>query len=104
VSHCGEVQLLIIVFSGYENFVSRFAPEGHEDCPTWTGKVGFPLSNWSWSGSPVEWPEAFIEAGSLSYRELVWMAGLSRTPKHRIMRLSYDVVGSHLDTSVPHRR
>ncbi len=33
--------LLIIVFSGYENFVSKINTEGHEDRPDWMGKVDF---------------------------------------------------------------
>nr|VFJ54635.1 MAG: TIGR00645 family protein [Candidatus Kentron sp. DK]VFJ61177.1 MAG: TIGR00645 family protein [Candidatus Kentron sp. DK] len=33
--------LLIIVFSGYENFVSKIDTAGHEDRPDWMGKVDF---------------------------------------------------------------
>lgn len=33
--------LLIIVFSGYENFVSKIDTGGHEDRPSWMGKVDF---------------------------------------------------------------
>ena len=33
--------LLIIVFSGYENFVSKINTAGHEDRPEWMGKVDF---------------------------------------------------------------
>jgi len=33
--------LLIIIFSGYENFVSKIDAEGHEDKPEWMGKVDF---------------------------------------------------------------
>ena len=33
--------LLIIVFSGYENFVSKINTDGHEDRPDWMGKVDF---------------------------------------------------------------
>lgn len=33
--------LLIVVFSGYENFVSKIDLEGHEDQPEWMGKVDF---------------------------------------------------------------
>jgi uncharacterized protein (TIGR00645 family) len=33
--------LLIIVFSGYENFVSKIDTGGHEDRPEWMGKVDF---------------------------------------------------------------
>lgn len=33
--------LLIIIFSGYENFVSKIDTGGHEDRPDWMGKVDF---------------------------------------------------------------
>ncbi len=33
--------LLIIVFSGYENFVSKIDTADHEDRPEWMGKVDF---------------------------------------------------------------
>ncbi|OGI38680.1 MAG: hypothetical protein A2140_10540 [Candidatus Muproteobacteria bacterium RBG_16_62_13] len=33
--------LLIIIFSGYENFVSKIDTGGHEDRPEWMGKVDF---------------------------------------------------------------
>jgi uncharacterized protein (TIGR00645 family) len=33
--------LLIVVFSGYENFVSKIDLGGHEDQPDWMGKVDF---------------------------------------------------------------
>ncbi len=33
--------LLIVVFSGYENFVSKIDTGGHEDRPDWMGKVDF---------------------------------------------------------------
>src|SRR5258707_10974337 len=33
--------VLIVVFSGYENFVSRIDPGGHPDWPDWMTKVNF---------------------------------------------------------------
>jgi uncharacterized protein (TIGR00645 family) len=33
--------ILIVVFSGYENFVSRIDPTGHPDWPEWMTKVDF---------------------------------------------------------------
>jgi uncharacterized protein (TIGR00645 family) len=33
--------LIIIIFSGYENFVSKIDTGGHEDRPDWMGKVDF---------------------------------------------------------------
>jgi uncharacterized protein (TIGR00645 family) len=33
--------ILIVMFSGYENFVSKIDPEGHPDWPDWMTKVDF---------------------------------------------------------------
>jgi uncharacterized protein (TIGR00645 family) len=33
--------LLIVIFSGYENFVSKINTKGHEDRPEWMGEVDF---------------------------------------------------------------
>ena len=33
--------LIIVVFSGYENFVSKMDIADHEDAPSWKGKVDF---------------------------------------------------------------
>lgn len=33
--------LLIVIFSGYENFVSKIHVQGHEDRPSWMGTVDF---------------------------------------------------------------
>jgi uncharacterized protein (TIGR00645 family) len=33
--------VLIVVFSGYENFVSKIDPEGHPDWPEWMTKIDF---------------------------------------------------------------
>jgi uncharacterized protein (TIGR00645 family) len=33
--------LIIIVFAGYENFVSQIETSNHEDRPSWMGHVGF---------------------------------------------------------------
>jgi len=35
------MNLLIIIFSGYENFVSKMDMEGHEGRPDWMGHIGF---------------------------------------------------------------
>ena len=33
--------LIIVIFSGYENFVSKIDHSGHEDWPDWMGKIDF---------------------------------------------------------------
>ncbi len=36
-----DMSLLIVIFSGYENFVSKIHVDNHEDKPDWMGKVDF---------------------------------------------------------------
>lgn len=33
--------ILIVIFAGYENFVSKLDTDGHEDRPDWMGRVDF---------------------------------------------------------------
>jgi uncharacterized protein (TIGR00645 family) len=73
--------LLIIVFSGYENFVSKINTAGHEDRPEWMGKVDF-------SGlkvkviasivaiSAVELLKSFINVTALPAEQLAWNGAL----------------------------
>ena len=73
--------LLIMAFSGYENFVSKFAPEDHEDRPAWMGKVGFSDLKLKLIGaivaiSSVELLKAFLEADSLSNETLACKVGI----------------------------
>jgi uncharacterized protein (TIGR00645 family) len=76
--------LLIIAFSGYENFVSKFGPEEHEDRPAWMGKVGFSDLKLKLIGaivaiSAVELLKSFIESAHLTNQELAWKVGIHLT-------------------------
>ncbi len=76
--------LLIIAFSGYENFVSKFAPEDHEDRPAWMGKVGFSDLKLKLIGaivaiSTVELLKAFLNTEHMSTETLAWMVGIHLT-------------------------
>ena len=69
--------LLIIIFSGYENFVSKLNIENHEDRPVWMGKVGFSglkmkLISAIVAISAVELLKVFISSTSHSNNELLW--------------------------------
>jgi uncharacterized protein (TIGR00645 family) len=73
--------LLIIGFSGYENFVSKIATGEHEDRPAWMGKVGFSDLKIKLMGaivaiSAVELLKAFINVDQLSNTELAWRVGI----------------------------
>ncbi|MBQ4858213.1 TIGR00645 family protein [Pseudoalteromonas sp. MMG007] len=69
--------LFIIIFSGYENFVSKLNIEGHEDRPSWMGKVGFSglkmkLISAIVAISAVELLKVFINSNIHSSDELFW--------------------------------
>lgn len=76
--------LLIIAFSGYENFVSKFALGDHEDRPGWMGKVSFSDLKLKLIGaivaiSAVELLKAFVNAHTLSTETLAWKVGIHLT-------------------------
>ena len=69
--------LLIIAFSGYENFVSKFNIGDHEDRPAWMGKVGFSDLKLKLIGaivaiSAVELLKAFVDSHEMSAETLFW--------------------------------
>ncbi len=69
--------LLIITFSGYENFVSKIGVGEHEDRPAWMGKVGFSDLKLKLIGaivaiSAVELLKAFINVAQLTNDQLMW--------------------------------
>lgn len=76
--------LLIIIFSGYENFVSKMDVDEHEDKPSWMGNVGFSDLKIKLIGSIVaisgiELLKAYLNVDSLDNRELGWMVGIHMT-------------------------
>ena len=69
--------LLIIIFSGYENFVSRIDTGGHEDRPEWMGKVDFSGLKLKLIGSivaisAIELLKAFVNVAALTREHLMW--------------------------------
>jgi uncharacterized protein (TIGR00645 family) len=75
------ILLLIVTFSGYENFVSKIGAGEHEDRPAWMGKVGFSDLKIKLMGSivaisAVELLKAFIKADQLTNTQLAWRAGI----------------------------
>lgn len=76
--------LIIIVFAGYENFVSRFDAAGHEDWPGWMGHVGFAELKMKLIGSIVaisgiELLKAFMHVENLTNEQLAWKVGIHLT-------------------------
>jgi uncharacterized protein (TIGR00645 family) len=73
--------LLIIIFSGYENFVSKIHTGEHEDRPDWMGKVDFSglklkLIASIVAISGIELLKAFVNVGGYSNTELAWKVGI----------------------------
>jgi uncharacterized protein (TIGR00645 family) len=73
--------LLIIGFSGYENFVSKIGTGQHEDRPAWMGRVGFSDLKIKLMGaivaiSAVELLKAFINVDDFTWQELAWKVGI----------------------------
>lgn len=79
--------LIIIIFSGYENFVSKMEDlHGHADRPDWMGHIGFTDLKLKLIGSivaisGVELLKAFmaIKSGHINTEQLAWMAGIHLT-------------------------
>lgn len=69
--------LLIMVFAGYENFVSKLGISDHPDRPAWMGKVGFSDLKLKLVGaivaiSGVELLKTFMQGGPAMGEELYW--------------------------------
>lgn len=76
--------LLIIIFAGYENFVSKIDTAGHEDRPDWMGHVGFSDLKMKLLGSIVaisgiELLKAFVHVESMTTEQLAWKVGIHLT-------------------------
>jgi len=73
--------VLMVMFAGYENFVSRLGLHDHPDRPTWMGRVGFgelklKLMTSIVAISAIHVLEDFMNVPTLQDRELAWRAGL----------------------------
>ncbi len=76
--------LLMVVFAGYENFVSKIDVKDHEDRPEWMGKLDFSglkikLIASIVAISGIELLKSFVEINSISDRELMWKVGIHLT-------------------------
>lgn len=74
--------LLMVIFSGYENFVSKIhTGDDHEDRPEWMGKVDFSglklkLIASIVAISGIELLKAFINVASYENTHLAWKVGI----------------------------
>ena len=76
--------IIIIVFAGYENFVSRMDLDNHEDRPSWMGHVGFAELKMKLIGSIVaisgiELLKAFMHVETMTNEQLGWKVGIHMT-------------------------
>ena len=79
--------LLIVIFSGYENFVSKIDTADHEDRPDWMGAIDFANVKMKVIGSivaisAVAMLRAFIhlsEGGPVDREALMWMMAMLLT-------------------------
>lgn len=70
--------LLIIIFAGYENFISKIDTGGHEDRPDWMGHVSFSDLKLKLIGSIVaisgiEVLKYFVNVKNSTEHELMWV-------------------------------
>lgn len=76
--------VVMVMFAGYENFVSRLELAGHKDKPSWMGHVDFSdlklkLMASIVAISAIQVLESFMNVGNLSDRELAWSVGIHAT-------------------------
>lgn len=76
--------LIIIIFSGYENFVSKIHTDNHEDRPDWMGHVNFSDLKMKVIGSivaisAIELLKSFVNVHELSNEQLAWKVAIHLT-------------------------
>jgi uncharacterized protein (TIGR00645 family) len=69
--------LLIVIFSGYENFVSKIDHTAHRDWPAWMGSIDFTALKIKLLGSivaisPIQLLKVFMAVKTTSDRDLMW--------------------------------
>jgi uncharacterized protein (TIGR00645 family) len=69
--------VIIVIFSGYENFVSKLEEDTHRDWPEWMGKIDFTglklkLLSSIVAISAIQLLKVFMEPQKVSDRDLYW--------------------------------
>lgn len=70
--------IVIVIFSGYENFVSKIDAGAHTDWPDWMGKIDFTglklkLMSCIVAISAIQLLKAFMNIKNVGERELMWL-------------------------------
>ena len=73
--------IIIVIFSGYENFVSKIEAADHKDWPEWMGKIDFTglklkLVSSIVAISAIQVLKAFMNLKNIGDRELIWLVGI----------------------------
>ncbi|MCA0400102.1 MAG: TIGR00645 family protein [Proteobacteria bacterium] len=73
--------IVIVIFSGYENFVSRIEVDTTRDWPEWMGKIDFSglklkLLSSIVAISAIQLLKGFMNVRNMSDRELGWLVGI----------------------------
>lgn len=76
--------LLLVIFSGYENFVSKIDTGDHKDRPGWMGKIDYSGMKLKLVASivaisAIQLLRAFMNIGQKSQTELAWLVGIHMT-------------------------
>lgn len=76
--------LLMVIFAGYENFVSKIDVGKHEDRPDWMGKVDYSglkikLIASIVAISGIELLKSFVNVSDMKDRDLAWRVGIHLT-------------------------
>jgi uncharacterized protein (TIGR00645 family) len=76
--------LLMVIFAGYENFVSKMDVEDHRDRPHWMGRVDFSNMKLKLVASiiaisVIELLKVFMSIDTVSKTDLAWLIGIHLT-------------------------
>lgn len=94
--------LIIVIFSGYENFVSKIDHEGHRDWPEWMGTIDFTalklkLLSSIVAISAIQLLKKFMAIEKVSEREIFWLVVIHVVfvVSSVFLALSDRIAGSH---------
>jgi uncharacterized protein (TIGR00645 family) len=76
--------IVIVIFSGYENFVSKIEARDHPDWPEWMAKIDFSglklkLLSSIVAISGIQLLKSFMDIHNISDRDLIWYVAIHMT-------------------------
>lgn len=94
--------IIIVIFSGYENFVSKIDHSEHRDWPEWMGTIDFTALKIKLLGSivaisAIQLLKQFMSVNSVSDRDLFWLVTIHVVfvVSGLLMALSDRISGAH---------